>query len=103
VAGRSTRSLGVTHRGIDHHLNMSLSAHDSQLFQKYVEGLLSYEDALRQADSANEVRLAIKLHLGPRWLDDDGGGAVVQPSEPKKPSPSLGSFATPPKRKQGDT
>jgi hypothetical protein len=105
VAGRSNRSLGVTRRRIDHHLNMSLTAHDTQLFKRYVEGLLSYEDALRQADSANDVRLAIKLHLGPGWLDedDDDDGAVVQSVQPKKPNPSLGSYATPPKGKQGDT
>ncbi|MCF7982801.1 MAG: PilT/PilU family type 4a pilus ATPase [Thiohalocapsa sp.] len=34
---------------------------DSALFDLYEEGLISYEDALRSADSMNELRLRIKL------------------------------------------
>ncbi|MEA3278415.1 MAG: PilT/PilU family type 4a pilus ATPase [Pseudomonadota bacterium] len=34
---------------------------DQALFELYKEGEISYEDALKYADSANEVRLAIKL------------------------------------------
>jgi Tfp pilus assembly pilus retraction ATPase PilT len=34
---------------------------DQALFNLYQEGEISYEDALRYADSANEVRLVIKL------------------------------------------
>jgi twitching motility protein PilU len=35
---------------------------DQALFDLYEEGKISYEDALRFADSMNEVRLMIKLH-----------------------------------------
>jgi twitching motility protein PilU len=35
---------------------------DQALFDLYEAGRISYEDALRFADSTNEVRLAIKLH-----------------------------------------
>lgn len=35
---------------------------DQSLFDLYEEGEISYQDALRLADSANEVRLMIKLH-----------------------------------------
>jgi twitching motility protein PilU len=35
---------------------------DQALFDLYQEGEISYEDALKYADSANEVRLMIKLH-----------------------------------------
>ncbi len=35
---------------------------DQALFDLYEAGLIAYEDALRFADSTNEVRLAIKLH-----------------------------------------
>lgn len=35
---------------------------DQSLFDLYEEGEISYQDALRLADSANEVRLLIKLH-----------------------------------------
>jgi twitching motility protein PilU len=37
---------------------------DQSLFDLYEAGLISYEDALRYADSANEVRLRIKLAQG---------------------------------------
>lgn len=37
---------------------------DQHLFELYQEGEISYEDALRHADSANEVRLMIKLSQG---------------------------------------
>jgi twitching motility protein PilU len=37
------------------------------MFNMYKEGKISYDDALRHADSANEVRLMIKL--------DEGGDA----------------------------
>lgn len=37
---------------------------DQCLFNMYKEGRISYEEALRHADSANEVRLAVKLSEG---------------------------------------
>jgi twitching motility protein PilU len=37
---------------------------DQALLNLYLEGEISYEDALRHADSANEVRLVIKLQGG---------------------------------------
>lgn len=37
---------------------------DQSLLQLYQDGLISYEDAVRHADSANEVRLAVKLSEG---------------------------------------
>ena len=35
---------------------------DQALFELYEEGRISYEDALRYADSVNDLRLMIKLH-----------------------------------------
>jgi len=35
---------------------------DQALFDLYEAGQISYEDAMRNADSMNELRLAIKLH-----------------------------------------
>ena len=35
---------------------------DQYLYELYSEGKITYEDALRYADSSNEVRLMIKLH-----------------------------------------
>ncbi len=37
---------------------------DQSLLKLYQEGLVSYEEAIRHADSANEVRLAVKLSEG---------------------------------------
>ncbi|MCC7278580.1 MAG: type IV pili twitching motility protein PilT, partial [Chromatiaceae bacterium] len=47
---------------------------DQSLFDLYEEGEISYQDALRLADSANEVRLMIKLHgTRDKGVDLDGG------------------------------
>jgi twitching motility protein PilU len=35
---------------------------DQALFDLYEAGMISYEDALRNADSLNDLRLQIKLH-----------------------------------------
>ena len=37
---------------------------DQSLLKLYQEGLISYDEAVRHADSANEVRLAVKLSEG---------------------------------------
>jgi len=41
---------------------MGMQTFDQALFDLYEQGQISYEDALRFADSMNEVRLQIKLH-----------------------------------------
>jgi len=41
---------------------LGMQTFDQALFDLYEAGRVSYEDALRFADSTNEVRLAIKLH-----------------------------------------
>jgi len=41
---------------------LGMQTFDQALFELYEKGRISYEDALRFADSTNEVRLAIKLH-----------------------------------------
>ena len=43
---------------------------DQALFDLYEAGLISYEDAMRNADSMNELRLQIKLH-GKEAADKD--------------------------------
>ncbi len=44
--------------------NMGMQTFDQAMFDLYQAGEITYEDALRHADSANEVRLAIKLSQG---------------------------------------
>jgi twitching motility protein PilU len=43
---------------------LGMKTFDQALFELYQEGEISYEDALRFADSQNEVRLKIKLAQG---------------------------------------
>lgn len=41
---------------------LGMQTFDQHLFDMYDTGIISYEDALRNADSVNDLRLAIKLH-----------------------------------------
>jgi twitching motility protein PilU len=41
---------------------LGMQTFDQHLFQLYEAGLIGYEDALRNADSVNELRLMIKLN-----------------------------------------
>jgi twitching motility protein PilU len=41
---------------------IGMQTFDQHLFQLYEEGLIAYEDALRNADSVNDLRLNIKLN-----------------------------------------
>ena len=43
---------------------LGMKTFDQSLFELYQAGEISYEDALRYADSSNEVRLKIKLSKG---------------------------------------
>jgi twitching motility protein PilU len=49
---------------------LGMQTFDQALFDLYEAGRISYEDALRFADSTNEVRLNIKLH-GKEMKDKD--------------------------------
>jgi twitching motility protein PilU len=41
---------------------LGMQTFDQHLFALYDSGVVTYEDALRNADSVNDLRLAIKLH-----------------------------------------
>jgi twitching motility protein PilU len=41
---------------------LGMQTFDQHLFDLYDNGIISYEDALRNADSVNDLRLSIKLH-----------------------------------------
>jgi hypothetical protein len=77
---------------------------DQSLFSLYEEGLISYEDALRNADSLNDLRLEIKLHgkeakgrnvfsgIGkPRYRarSQPGYAPVAHPSAPARAGPAM--------------
>ncbi len=50
---------------------------DQSLFKAYVGGIISSEDAVRYADSGNDVRLMIKMHEKGKHAFDDGLGLTV--------------------------
>ncbi|MBK6596582.1 MAG: PilT/PilU family type 4a pilus ATPase [Proteobacteria bacterium] len=58
---------------------MGMKTFDQALFELYEGGYVSYEDALRNADSKNELRLKIKLDSKreQKNLDDEGALAIL--------------------------
>lgn len=56
---------------------LGMQTFDQALFELYEAGRIGYEDALRFADSMNEVRLSIKLH-SKRTVDNDLHGGIPQ-------------------------
>ena len=50
---------------------------DQSLFDLYESGCISYEDALRNADSVNELRLRIKLESRRERVDAGDGGLTL--------------------------
>jgi twitching motility protein PilU len=56
---------------------LGMKTFDQALFELYETGFISYEDALRNADSKNELRLRIKLE-GKREAKTVDDGAALQ-------------------------
>ena len=50
---------------------IGMQTFDQALYELYNEGLITQEDALKHADSANDLRLMIKLQSGSE-MDFDG-------------------------------
>src|SRR3954463_11341065 len=55
---------------------LGMRTFDQCLFELYETGFISYEDALRNADSKNELRLRIKLESKRETKNIDDGGAL---------------------------
>jgi len=56
---------------------LGMKTFDQALFELYEGSLISYEDALRNADSKNEVRLRIKLESKRETkLSDEAGSSL---------------------------
>jgi len=53
---------------------LGMRTFDQSLFELYESGYISYEDALRNADSKNELRLKIKLESRREHVDAGDGG-----------------------------
>ncbi len=59
---------------------LGMKTFDQSLYELYETGFISYEDALRNADSKNELRLRIKLESKRelKSVDDDGALRIVE-------------------------
>jgi len=78
---------------------LGMQTFDQAVFDLYQAGKISYDEALRNADSVNEVRLKIKLakeNDGEDVSDEFGAGLEIEPQDndvdrrPKSPSISEG-------------
>jgi twitching motility protein PilU len=57
---------------------LGMKTFDQALFDLYEGGLISYEDALRNADSKNELRLRVKLESKREMKNPEDMGAALQ-------------------------
>jgi twitching motility protein PilU len=57
---------------------LGMKTFDQALFELYESGLISYEDALRNADSKNELRLRVKLESKREMKNPEDGGQALQ-------------------------
>jgi len=57
---------------------LGMKTFDQALFELYEQGLISYEDALRNADSKNELRLRVKLESKREMKNPEQGGQSLQ-------------------------
>jgi twitching motility protein PilU len=62
---------------------LGMKTFDQALFDLYEQGFVSYEDALRNADSKNELRLRVKLESkrDNKPIESDGGLAIAEDAE----------------------
>lgn len=65
---------------------LGMQTFDQALFDLYDEGAISYDEAIRNADSANELRLQIKLKAKrrPEEIGNIGGGLELHNDAPAK-------------------
>jgi twitching motility protein PilU len=62
---------------------LGMRTFDQALFELYETGFISYEDALRNADSKNELRLRVKLESKREAKDLEDGGSLAILEEDK--------------------
>ncbi len=69
--------------------NIGMQTFDQALFNAFEENLISLEDALRNADSLNDLRLQIKLNSQPRQNAGSGCGNRAPHDRLATPAPSF--------------
>lgn len=68
---------------------VGMQTFDQALFDLYEKGEISYQDALRSADSPNDLRLMIKLHSKiPQPIDEADSDFSLQADEEEKTAPT---------------
>jgi twitching motility protein PilU len=77
---------------MDKSRNLGMQTFDQALFDLYDEGHVSYEEAIRNADSANELRLAIKLK-SKKGEPSTASGMSLSMEEEEKPETEEGEEA----------
>ncbi|CAA0106173.1 Twitching mobility protein [Zhongshania aliphaticivorans] len=72
---------------------LGMQTFDQALYDLYVSGDITYEDAIAHADSANDLRLLIKLGAdnNPEQMTKMAGGLTMEDEEPGHP-PSRGGY-----------
>ena len=67
---------------------------DQALYNLYVAGEITYEDAIAHADSANDLRLLIKLGAdnNPEQMRRMAGGLTMQDDHPNSKPPGRGGY-----------
>jgi twitching motility protein PilU len=63
---------------------LGMQTFDQALFQLYEDGVISYEEAIRNADSKNEIRLRIKLQSKREGAATAEQGESLQLAEEEK-------------------
>ena len=58
--------------------DVGMQTFDQSLLQLFMDGLVEYEDALRGADSQNDLRLAIKQECMRRGVEDPGASTSAE-------------------------
>lgn len=82
---------------------MGMQTFDQALFALYQAGKISFEEAIKNADSANNLRLRINLSNGAPSAEKPGGSglsleALAEPEEEEEPSsPAAPPLRTPPR------
>ncbi|MBD2858470.1 PilT/PilU family type 4a pilus ATPase [Spongiibacter sp. KMU-158] len=68
--------------------NLGMQTFDAALYKLYEDGRISFKEAIKNADSANNLRLRIKLHSS-RGIPADADDVEVEETTPKKMELSL--------------
>ena len=55
--------------------DVGMQTFDQSIVKLYMDGLIEYQDAIRAADSQNDLRLSIKMECMKRGLEDPGAKA----------------------------